>query len=215
MDYKNYYTHKKVKELGFSEKLIKELLPEPLLEPNPHHERARPIKLWDKKVVQEAMKSKAFKDYQVSRQHRSFALKKANEIKRTAVKEEIMEILKNLTITVVSDGVLDERARRYYKWRTKGKMDWMNLAESSKEKFYVNTIRHSFTNYNDIYKKLKGKIGKDFAYQYLKEQILKLIAINYPFLEEECSRQILALRINSSENKKLILEKAREYGNNI
>ena len=50
---------------------------------------------------------------------------------------------------------------------------------------------------------------------YLKEQILKLTAITYPFLEEECSRQILALRINSNENNKLILEKAREYGNNI
>ena len=43
------YTKTDVKNLGFSEKMISVLLPEPKKVPNPNYKKAAPMQLWDKK----------------------------------------------------------------------------------------------------------------------------------------------------------------------
>ena len=211
LDYKKYFTQKKLKDLGFSERLIEKLLPAPLLADNPHHAKAKPMKLWEKSVVYEAMKNKEFKDYQMSRQRRSFAMKKRAEEKRLITKNLMFDALKEVKVRNVTDEELYRRIIKYYKVD----IDKPTIEQDGRyPKWAVNTIRHQLTNYNRLYNILSGKIGHEQAYVFLKEEILKIIARFYPQVEEDCARQILVLRINKSENKKLILEKAQEYLHN-
>lgn len=50
-----------VRKLGFTDELIKELLPEPKLLPNPKYRNYQPMKIFSKKQVFKAMKSPKFK----------------------------------------------------------------------------------------------------------------------------------------------------------
>ena len=199
MELKKYYTKKKVKELGFSDRLIDALLPKPLLEKNPHHKDAKPMKLWEKETVRKAMKAKDFKDYQVERQHRSMALKNASEIKRLETKQTIINELKNLKIKVVDEEQIRTDTLKFHQFLGQGDF-FINASEIKQKKKMINTIRHQYTNYNKILHTLKGKIGSTNAYRFLKEELLKLIARYYPFLEEEACSQIIALR-NLSDDK--------------
>ena len=58
-DYVPMLAKSKVKELGFSDKLIDELLPEPVLRPNPHHVSGPPMSLWKEADVEQAMETEA------------------------------------------------------------------------------------------------------------------------------------------------------------
>ena len=205
MKISKHYNQKKLKELGFSSKLIKELLPEPHLVPNPHHKDGKPMKLWDKNLVRRVMNSEEFKKYQATRQRRSFAMKKSFEEKRLETKNIMIEALKNLTVKVVSLDELDNLVKQYHKTIKPNHI---------KNRHRVNIIRHKLTNYEELYRSLSGRIGGEQAYCFLKEELLKVIARYYPYLESECAHQIFELRLNRNENKKLILEIAKEYGHN-
>lgn len=50
----------KVKELGFTETMIRDLLPEPTEKANPHYQCAAPMKTWPESVVRKAMSTDAF-----------------------------------------------------------------------------------------------------------------------------------------------------------
>ncbi len=51
-------------ELGFTRKMINTLLPPPTLKDNPYFEDGAPLKLWDRSVVDAAMNTDYFREYQ-------------------------------------------------------------------------------------------------------------------------------------------------------
>jgi hypothetical protein len=53
----------------------------------------------------------------------------------------------------------------------------------------VNTIRHSFTNYDDNLRVIHRLKTVPNAYYRYKNSVLTSIAMKYPFLEEECNNQ--------------------------
>ena len=73
-------TKTEVKELGFSDRLIEALLPEPELRDNPRYRYAgAPMKLWLKSDVDRAMETDKFKEHLKVREKRSLAARKAAE----------------------------------------------------------------------------------------------------------------------------------------
>ena len=64
-----------VKHMGFSDKLIATLLPEPKLVKN-SYSSSYPMKLWDLDIVKKAMGKKEFIEYQAKRKKRKKAAEK-------------------------------------------------------------------------------------------------------------------------------------------
>lgn len=199
MDLQNYYTKKKVKSLGFSDRLIAALLPEPLLVTNPHHEKAMPMKLWERKEVKRAMLKDEFIAYQKERQHRSFSMKNNAEEKRLETKQLMIGALKDLNIKVVSYKELVSRTRNYVWFRTKKRFDDFDYKEQKIR--MLSTIRHQLTNYDQIYRNLFGKYGCIDGFVYMREELLKQIARYYPFLEETVCHEIMELRNSDLEKR--------------
>ena len=57
-----YICYSSLKSRGWTDKLISNLLPPPKLVRNPHYKSAPEMKLWDKKVVEEAEKQPEFSE---------------------------------------------------------------------------------------------------------------------------------------------------------
>ena len=54
-------TQSTILAMGWTKTMIKNLLPEPTVKPNPHYECASPMKLWEKEKVLEIMETDDFK----------------------------------------------------------------------------------------------------------------------------------------------------------
>ena len=66
----------------------------------------------------------------------------------------------------------------------------IEFRNSSKlDRMMVNTIRHSYTNYEDNLKVIHKLKSVHNAYYRYKNSVLNSIAEKYPFLEEECNNQ--------------------------
>ena len=66
------------------------------------------------------------------------------------------------------------------------------IKEHTMHRILVNNIRHDHTNYDKGLRKIKRQYGvyyDESVYTQYKNAVLNKIAMNYPFLAEECARQ--------------------------
>ena len=97
----NKITLSKVKQLGFSAKLIELLLPEPKLVDNPFYKHAAPMKLWNEKDVKtfiETMKKKEdmWTPDQVISMYGNMSLEEALKDRNAHMNTMLEELHKNL-----------------------------------------------------------------------------------------------------------------------
>lgn len=210
MELSNYYNQKKVKSLGFSDRLIKELLPEPVLEKNPHHEDGHMMKLWPKSIVKAAMKDNRFLNYQRERQHRSISMKNAAGLKKYETLKQVNEALKDLVVQVYPYETLLANTKKFYVRNEKESIRFASLSPKKLNKFLLNYVRHKCTNYEKIYLNLYGKYGCIDAYIHLREEAMKAIARFYPFLEEAVCEDILKMRSKNHESMEIAHKKYLE-----
>lgn len=59
------------------------------------------------------------------------------------------------------------------------------------DRISVNYLRHNHSNYHEILKKIKGKVGTNDAYLVLRKRIFEEIAQKYEWLRPECERQMI------------------------
>ena len=189
----------KVKQMGFSDKLISLLLPEPELVDNPYYKSAAPMKLWNKKDVEEAMKRDEYINYQEKRKKRKTAAEKAVQTKKTNLLSAIQEESDKIMIKIIPFDTLKSKA-------IQAKQDWYNqhydpLSDEFRKSAYnadedtinrwsVNYLRHRMTSYDEQLFKMARKTGNREAYMLLFELILNKIGKAYPELNDECMRQI-------------------------
>lgn len=188
-------TKTEVKNLGFSETLIKNLLPEPEEKPNPYSKRAAKMCLWREEDVKAAMSDKRFTDYQEIRVKRQAASKKAVMTKTQRLVDTYVEIANKITITVRPLSEIREEALKakesWYESNNRYYDDVCYADEYTVNRWMVNYIRHHLTHYDEHLYDLKGKTGKDSAYKDFVVIILEKIAEAYPALKDECDNQIL------------------------
>lgn len=188
-----------VKEMGFSDRLIKELLPEPQLVTNPRYMYAAKMKLWNINDVKKAMENQAFKDYQKKREKRKLAAKKSVETKIAKLENETDLFIESLEIEHLElDKIRDltiEAKQRWYDNHCKDCFTEPRSAYDADEetvtRWMVNYIRHNMTRYDAQLYNMKGKTGKQEIYFKLHDLILDKIAESYPELKEECGYQKL------------------------
>ena len=104
------YTLSEIKKIGFNDKLITTLLPEPILKTNPFYKCAAPMKLWEKKVVEEAMKCEVFKAHIIKREKRISGAKKAVQTKKNKLMEYVKEKTDQIRVIVISKKMLKNDA---------------------------------------------------------------------------------------------------------
>ena len=103
-------------EFGFTDKLIAELLPEPLLVKNPHYASAAPMKLFRIRQVEKAMETEAYKE---AFEKRSVRLKKrvqaeAERRKKEAEKEKAAALERKLLQKEWREVLETSRPQDYY-----------------------------------------------------------------------------------------------------
>lgn len=188
-----------VKAMGFNDKLIRELLPEPELKINPRYKRAAPMKLWPLEDIEKAMKSEAFLKHMENREKRQASAKKAVRTKEEKLMSEITEAAHKIRVTVIPldrlrTKTLEEKQgwyncialeRGYYE-----SQDAYCADDRTVERWMVNYIRHNLTSYDKDLEMLFGRVGKGNAYRYLNEVVYDKICEAYPDLKEACERQL-------------------------
>lgn len=191
-------TRKTVKDMGFTDKLIAELLPEPQLVDNPHYRKAAKMKLWKLSDVESAMNNPVFQESLKKRKRYKEAAEKAVATKKAQLKEETDKFLESIKIEHLDIGLI----RQY---TLKAKQNWYDdnfcmlsnvdykitdgADEDTVTRWMVNYIRHKMTSYDEQLYHMKGKIGKHDMYHEIHNHILDKIAIVYPELAEECEQQ--------------------------
>lgn len=191
-------TQKTVKTMGFTDKLIAELLPEPQLVNNPHYRKAAKMKLWKLSDVESAMNSPVFQESLKKRKRYKEAAEKGVATKKAQLKDETDKFLESIKIEHLNIGLIREYA-------LKAKQNWYDdnfcmrsniyyqttdgADEDTITRWMVNYIRHEMTSYDEQLYHMKGRIGKFDMYHEIHDHILDKIAIVYPELAEECERQ--------------------------
>ena len=185
-----------VKGMGFTDKLIRDLLPEPELKQNPHYKCASPMKLWEKSVVEKAMQTEIFINAQAQRQKRKESAQKAVKTKTDNLIAQILKDIENISVKRLNMGDLHKRTleakQDYYDWRYYDTYyhDAYEADEETQDRWMVNYIRHNLTSYDEELWNMSGKTGKGKAYLIYFEAVLHKIAEIYPELKDECESQI-------------------------
>lgn len=191
-------TKTEVRSLGFSEKLIGMLLPEPELRPNPHYRSAAYMQLWRRSDVEKAMKNPVFQEWIKKREKRQAAAEKAVETKWAKLRAAMDEFIESIKIEKVDIDVLRTAAieaqqdwyyEQYY-MRGKGYVkDAYSADEDTVKRWMVNFVRHEMTTYDEQLYYMKGKVGVHDMYEEIHNLILDKIAVVYPELAQECEKQ--------------------------
>jgi hypothetical protein len=195
-EYVKKITQGELLQLGWTKKLIEQLLPEPELKSNPHYKKAPKMRLWEKDDVENAMQSQDFIDFQKYSEKRRQSAKKAVETKIDKMMNEVKEKIKNINVKFVNDDRLIIRT-------LKSKEEYMisiekydypttkeEVGEAVLQRWIVNYIRHELTSYDDELYEMSGKVGCHQAYLIYRESVLMKIAEVYPKYSDECIKQI-------------------------
>lgn len=194
----NKITLSKVKQLGFSAKLIEHLLPEPKLVDNPFYNSATPMKLWSEKDVKDAMEKDEFIQYQEKRKKRQVAAEERRKQKKDLY-DAVQQSLDRIAVETIPFDKLKNRVLWYN-----------NVYEANGvtiRRWMVNYVKYKMTYYDGELLEIAEKTKNYEAYTLLQKTILLKIAEAYPELKDECMRQIDNLL--SKRNKRKMLEDNR------
>lgn len=177
--------------------MIKDLLPDPIRKPVPHHPSYPHMMLWPVDLVQGVEKTPEYTAACEKASKRKVAAAKATETKSKKTQDEIalaQEKIKVKKLPTEAVMISAARARQDF-YRRKNEMlcdeypDAQSADDNTKQRWAVNYVRHNLTCYDETLYDIRGKVGVDRAYCSYKCAVLDKIAEAYPELAEECERQ--------------------------
>lgn len=189
-------------EMGWTKSLIQQFLPEPILKPNPYYRSGPPMKKWNRDVVLEVMGQDDFKVALEKTDKRKKAAAKAVKTKEENLEALAEDFAKSINIKLIEDDeVLQKNAKynAYHQYLEHKKefeyqrafADFTSVDEDTINRWVVNYIRHSLTQYDKNLLKFVGKVGKDNAYCTFRNLLLTRIAEIYPKYAETCRLQMI------------------------
>ena len=195
-----FFNTTELKELGWTDKMIRELLPEPVLAKNPYN-ASIPIKRWKRADVEAATRTTAYAEAKERAAKRKESARKAAETrgrKTTELAEKLSEwihVKKRPLATVLRSGYQSYVSQARLREASRSVDYWVidryeNIPEDVLKRWAVNYVRHYLTRYDSALDRIQGKTGKEKAYFEIKRATLKKIAETYPELSGECDRQI-------------------------
>lgn len=196
---KDFFNKVELKERGWSERMVLEILKEPdETRENPKYRSGSPTQLFLCDRVKQAEESEQFKE-EIKIVERRRATGKAAANKR---REQTLAEVDAIPIVVpqIDAGVLIENACDNYNdyksfCREYGyDYEFAPASPSSDEAFLqricVNYLRHRCTEYEQRLEETYRKIGAVDAKRRIRERIYRAIAAAYPAFAEECKQQM-------------------------
>ncbi len=187
---RKYHTSASLKERGWSDTMIKNILGEPDdYMDNPHYKCAAPMRLWTVEHVRKAERRKVFKEaaakYAARKDGAAAAARKAVETKR----EKCLSYARTVTIDIPvmpKDELLTEAIDSYNEWHLWDRRCLMLADKDSDPDFLnritVNYLRHECTEYDEHLRELSGSVGIEEAHDILKGRVNEAICKTYPHL---------------------------------
>jgi len=188
-----HFTKTTLKERGWSDTLIKQLLPPPIVCENPYY-RSRNMYLWKECDVAEAEKKPEFAAHLNRRSVHQKRAQAAVLTKNRKMQERLRDAIARIRVEEVDYArVVDDAVAAKQEWYDMtGQYDRSVYGADQKtiERWTVNYIRHNLTAYDSFLYSAKGKTGISFAYPLYRRAVLEKIAEVYPWLYGECMRQM-------------------------
>ena len=180
----------------WTDKLIKTYLKKPdLVKRNPIYKCASDMSLYDLDRILKIESKSAFKLDFEKRMKRLTSSKKAVETKTN----KLLSLVKEMEIRIEEmdrDTLYLLMIEQYNNFHTFHRADYkwisMKTDEATLVRIAVNFVRHNLTSYDQHLYEMYSKVGKHIAYVILITRLYTLIIEKYPYLEEECRRQLIA-----------------------
>jgi hypothetical protein len=204
-DYKEkspYYTKSDLKSIGWTDGAITAFLGEPdSTSRNPYSKQASPVKLFAKERVNQTMQSEPFIAWQSKtgsrRRKASDAMKglmaeKRDALVNQATKRLRVDWLGNKTVKMLVEAAMNywvERKKEYLESLDKN-FDWSSAPTWDSdpdflERITLNYVRHECTNYDVLLPKLEGQVGRQVAYESLRNKVSNKVKAKFGNLREE------------------------------
>ena len=187
------FTKTTLKERGWSDALIEQLLPPPIVCRNPYYRKMN-MYLWKEYDVLEAEKRPEFTAHLKRRSVHQKRAQAAVRTKNRKMQERLTDAIARIRVEEVDYAqVVDDAVDAKQNWYDMtGQYDRSVYGADQKtiERWTVNYIRHNLTTYDSFLYSAKGKTGISFAYPLYRKAVLEKIAEVYPWLYGECARQM-------------------------
>ena len=180
-----YISLSSLKGRGWTESIIKRYALQHDKEAvNPYYRSAAPIKLYELHKIEAIEATEEFKELQSATLKRKEAAKKAAETKLQAMKDYVHSI--EIQMPKMSREQVFRKAVAHYNglWECRGRddkyiSDYRALDNETLERITANMIRHSMTYYADVLGRCFGKVGIDYAHDYLRAKINQMVHDTY------------------------------------
>jgi hypothetical protein len=168
---------------GWTRSMIERFLPEPdATAPNPHYRKAAEMRLFRAERVAKVERSRSFRAVMEGSGKRKEAARRATETKTEALSSEIEEL--EIEVQVLDRDEVTRRAILEFEEHTGG------AVPDQIDRLIVNYIRHHLTRYDRTLFEIRGRVGQDEAYLAISRKVFVAIEEEYPWLAEECRRQM-------------------------
>ena len=180
-----YFCKSQLKDLGFTDKMIKDLvLRPPILKTNPHYKKAAPMQIWEQTYIYDIMDSEPFSVAKAKSEGRKIASKKALHTKRKTSMVLLEKAINSIEVEYQNPIDIEKNALEakacWYEWCGKFDSDVYSADQETINRWCVNYIRHNLTNYEAVLWSFKRKVGKEEMYELFREAVMKKIANIYP-----------------------------------
>ena len=180
-----YISLSSLKDRGWTESIIKKMGVEPDKEEvNPHYRCAAPMKLYDVRRIESIEATDEFRTLYNTAFKRRMAAKKAADTKMQAMKDYVHSI--EIKMPNLSREQVFRQAVAHYNdlWNWRGRYDkhisdYRSLDIETLERITANMIRHSMTDYDGVLERNYGRVGVEYAHEYLKNKINQMVHNTY------------------------------------
>lgn len=188
-----------LRERGWTDSMVKRFLGEPdHLRDNPRYRSAAPMRLYAENRV---VAVEASEEFLVAKQRgvrRSAAGTKAANTRREQLMAQVAEMLVTVR-RLAPDKLLQNAIRHYNKRKAEYALDCEDFdyqlagpdSDSAfLQRIQVNYARHQLSQYDHHLEETAGKTGVVQAVGLIREKVYAAISQAYPYLAEECRRQL-------------------------
>lgn len=180
-----YISLSSLKSRGWTESIIKRLgLKHDKEVVNAHYRCAAPTKLYELQRIEAIEATDEFKALHSAALKRKEAAKKAAETKLQTMKDYVHSI--EIRMPEMSREQVFRKAVAHYNdlWEWRGRddkyiSDYRTLDDETLERITANMIRHSMTDYERVLERSFGKVGIEYAHDYLRNKINKMVHDTY------------------------------------
>ena len=191
-----YITKTGLKERGWTDTMIRDFLADPdKYGQNPYYRSGADIQYYALSRIEAAEQSQAWQERSEAARRRRSAAEKATQTKTQRLIDSLEEKEKIDVPIMDKDRLIKFACDSYNDFQMSRGNYEMSASKNSThaflERLMVNYLRHELSDYEYELYEVRGKVGKRKAYEFINNKVYEAIIEAYPYLSEECQRQMI------------------------